>query len=289
MLRRTAYRAGRYNSWQETANFATRSVDLPPVDGCNILSFPASIEARPTTNLADAPSGLEFNLHVPQNGDPEGVATPEVKDAVVKLPAGLKLNPASGDGLAGCSEAQVGLHTEAPAACPDASTLGTVEVKTPLLIEPLDGFLYLATPHQNPSGSLLAGYLVLEGQGIKIKLPGEFETDPVTGQITARFLENPQLPFEDLKLNIFGGARGALRTPAVCGTYETTSELTPFSAPESGPPATPSAEFETTAGPTGGECAFSEADLPDAPRFHAGTETPQAGIYSPFALKPGPR
>ncbi len=40
--------------------------------------------------------GLEFNLHVPQNEDPEGVATPELKEAVVKLPAGLSLNPASG-------------------------------------------------------------------------------------------------------------------------------------------------------------------------------------------------
>ncbi len=276
---------GLYDSWQVPGEYARAGVEIPPVDGCNNLSFPAMIESRPTTDLADAPSGLEFNLHIPQNLNPEGVSTPELKTAVVKLPKGLSLNPSSGDGLVGCGEAQVALHSEAPEACPDASKLGSVEVKTPLLIEPLDGFLYLATPYQNPSGSLLAGYIVVEGQGVKIKLAGEFETDPQTGQITARFLENPQLPFEDLKLNIFGGARGALRTPAVCGAYETTSELTPFSAPESGPPATPSAEFETTSGPTGGECAYSEGDLPDAPRFHAGTETTQAGIYSPFALK----
>ncbi len=276
---------GSYNTWDDPQTYARRSVDLPPVDGCNNLSFVPKIEALPTTNLADSPTGLDLALHIPQNEDPEGVATPELKEAVVRLPAGLNINPASGEGLKGCSEAQVGLHSASPATCPDASKLGTVEVNTPLLHESLDGALYLATPHQNPSGSLLAGYLVLEGQGIKIKLPGEFETDLQTGQITARFLENPQLPFEDLKLNMFGGARGALRTPAVCGAYETTSELTPFSAPESGPAATPSAEFETTSGPTGGECAFSEADLPDAPRFHAGTETPQAGIYSPFSLR----
>ena len=278
---------GRYDSWDVPGEYSKATVDLPPVDGCNQLSFNPTIESRPTTNLADAPSGLEFNLHVPQNEDPEGVATPELKEAVVRLPAGLTLNPASAEGLGGCTEAQIGLHSEEPAQCPDASKLGTAEVKTPLLHEPLDGALYLATPHQNPSGSLLAGYIVLEGQGVRIKLPGSFETDPQSGQITAKFQENPQLPFEDLKLDIFGGASGALRTPAVCGAYETTSELTPFSAPESGPPATPSSTFETSAGPDGQEssCLYGEADLPNAPRLIAGTEAPQAGIYSPFGLK----
>ncbi len=276
---------GLYDTWDLPGEYAQRSVELPAVDGCNSLQFSPTIEARPTTNLADAPSGFEFHVHVPQNEDPEGVATPELKEAVVRLPKGLSINPAAADGRIGCTEAQIGLDTPAPPACPDASKLGSAEVLSPLLNEPLLGAIYLATPHQNPFGSLLAGYVVVEGQGIRIKLAGQFETDPVTGQITTRFTENPQLPFEDLKLHIFEGARGALRTPAVCGAYETTSELTPFSAPESGPAATPSSEFETTSGPTGGECAFSEADLPDAPRFHAGTETPQAGIYSPFALK----
>jgi hypothetical protein len=276
---------GRYDSWQLPGQYVERSVALPPVDGCSALSFEPTIEARPTTNLADAPSGLEFNLHVPQNEDPEGVATPELKESVVKLPAGLTLNPASAEGLGGCTEAQIGLHSEAPAACPEASKLGTAEVHTRLLNEPLDGFLYLATPHQNPSGSLLAGYIALEGQGIKIKLAGRFETDPLTGQITTKFLDNPQLPFEDLKLDIFGGARGALRTPAVCGSYQTTSSLTPFSAPESGPPATPSSSFETSNAENGGACPTSAGQLPNAPVFRAGTQTPQAGIYSPFSLK----
>ena len=245
---------GRYNSWQVPSEFAEASVNLPAVDGCNALSFEPKIEARPTTNLADAPSGFELNLQVPQNEDPEGVSTPELKESVIKLPQGLTLNPASAEGLTGCSEAQIGLHSEEPASCPEASKLGSAEVKTQLLHEPLTGSLYLATPHQNPYGSLLAGYIALEGQGVKIKLPGRFETNPQTGQITAKFLENPQLPFEELKLDIFGGARGAFRTPATCGNYETSSVLTPFSAPESGPAAEPSTTFETSAAENGGAC-----------------------------------
>ena len=275
----------RYNTWQVPSEYVDATDPSPAVDGCNVLSFEPTIESRPTTTLADAPSGLEFNLHVPQNEDPEGVATPELKEAVVKLPAGLSVNPASADGLGGCSEIEIGLHSEEPPTCPKASKLGGVEVNTPLLVEPLTGSLYLATPHQNPFGSLLAGYIALEGQGLKIKLPGRFETDKQTGQITAKFLQNPQLPFEDLKLDIFGGARGALRTPAVCGTYQTTSVLTPYSAPESGHLAEPSTTFPTTAAEHGGACPTSAGQEPHAPRFLAGSETPQAGIYSPFSLK----
>jgi hypothetical protein len=284
---------GRYNSWDLPLQFAAAEVELSPVDGCNQLGFQPSIEAHPTTNLADAPSGLEFDLHVPQNEDPEGVATPDLDEAVVALPKGLSINPSSGNGLAGCSPEQIGLVTavgetpahfsEEPAQCPDASKLGTAVVDTPLLHNPLEGAVYLASPHQNPFGSLLAAYIVLEGEGVIIKLPGKIETDPQTGQITGRFIENPQTPFEGFHLNFFGGARGDLRTPAVCGSYETTSVLTPYSAPESGPPAEPSSHFEVTNGGT--SCPGSAGQQPHAPAFRAGTESASAGAFSPLGLR----
>jgi hypothetical protein len=276
---------GSYNSWQRPDLYAKASSQMPPVEACNALSFEPTIEARPTTSLADAPSGLEFNLHVPQNEDPQGVATPELSESVVTLPAGVRINPASANGRAGCSEAQANLHVEGPSACPDASKLGEAEIISSLLHEPLKGSIFLATPHHNPFGSLLAVYLSVEGQGIRIKTPGRLELDQRTGQITTVFPQNPQLPFEDLRLRFFGGALGALRTPTACGVYETTSSLTPFSSPESGPPATPSAGFETTEAESGGPCPKVEAEAPNAPRFTAGTEAPQAGAYSPFSLK----
>jgi hypothetical protein len=296
---------GNYITWEEPGQFAEAKAEFEAVSGCSNLSFEPTIEALPTSNRADSPSGLRFHLHVPQNEDPEGRATPSLKEAVVQLPAGLTVNPSSGNGLEGCSPAEVGLatpvgvtpahFTEAPAHCPDASKIGIAEVKTPLLQTPLGGIppapgrvgnVYLATPHQNPSGSLLAGYIVLEGEGLIIKLAGMIETDPQTGQIIGKFLENPQTPFEDFNLEFFGGAKGDLRTPAVCGKYETTSTLTPFSAPESGPPAEPKATFETEAAAQEGEsCATEAARRPYAPAFRAGTESPTAGAYSPFALK----
>ncbi len=292
---------GRSVSYQEPGREVSATTTLPPVDGCNQLSFQPTIEARPTTDLTDSPSGFDFNLKVPQDldseglEDPNGLSTPSLREAVVKLSPGLVVNPSSAGGLGACSPAQIGLttpvgtspvqFTDAPAQCPDASKLGTVEVLTQLLHNPLEGSVYLATPHQNPSGGLLAGYIVLEGEGVIIKLAGRFQADPQTGQITASFAENPQTPFKEFRFHFFEGARGALRTPATCGTYEVGSILTPYSAPESGPPAEPVAEFETTAGPTGGACPSVAADEPHNPVFQAGTESPAAGAYSPFSLK----
>jgi hypothetical protein len=107
--------------------------------------------------------------------------------------------------------------------------------------------------------------------------------DPQTGQLTATFDENPELPFEDFKLKFFGGSGGSLRTPAACGTYATTSSLEPWSAPQSGPPAAPADEWAIERGP-GGACAASEAAQPSAPSFDAGTESPIAGAESPVVM-----
>jgi hypothetical protein len=295
---------GSYNSWQEPSEYAEASEEFEPVVGCNQVNFGPTIEAHPTTNRADSPSGLEFALHVPQGcwKEEESAAfepscQSDLSAALVRLPAGLSVNPASASGLTGCSPTQIGLKTavgqtpahfsETSAQCPDAAKIGTVQVHTPLLHNTLEGSVYLATPRQNPFESFLAAYIVLEGEGLIIKLPGRIETDPQTGQITGKFLENPQTPFEDFRLHFFGGARGDLRTPAVCGGYETAATLTPYSAPESGPPAEPTSKFEVSEGPAGGGCPTSAAAQPNNPTFVAGTESPLGGAFTPFSLRLG--
>ena len=118
--------------------------------------------------------------------------------------------------------------------CPDASKLGKVEVKTPLLDHPLPGAIYLARQGENPFGSLIAVYIIVNDPvtGIVVKLAGKVETDPVTGQISTTVDQSPQVPFEDFKITLFGGsaseeARARLTTPATCGGYSTTSLLSP--------------------------------------------------------------
>lgn len=267
-------------SWQEpgklvTDEFASHDNEGQPlgVGGCSKLDFSPSITVRPDTTVADGPSGLRVDLHVPQNEAYTGLAEANLKSAVVTLPPGQVVNPAAANGLQACSPAQIGLSGSGPARCPDGSKIGSVEVDTPLLDHALPGGVYLATQTDNPFGSLLAIYVVVDDPqtGVVVKLAGHVEADPATGQLTTTFDNNPQLPFTDFKLRFFGGPRAPLVTPSACGTYETTSSLSPWSGT---PAASPSDTFAINAGCGGG---FS-------PSFAAGTTNNQAGGYSPFSV-----
>ncbi|MBA3867079.1 MAG: hypothetical protein H0X42_12170, partial [Solirubrobacterales bacterium] len=262
--------------------------------GCGSLAFEPTISAQPTTPNADSPTGLDVAIHQPQDEDPESTATAALQAAQVTLPEGMTLNPSAANGLAACSEAQIGrlptpgVHfNKVPVSCPNAAKLGSVQVSTPLLDHEVTGAVYLAAPYQNPFGSLLAIYLALEDElsGTYVKLAGKVTPNPVTGQLTASFTENPQLPIEDIALHFFPGERAALKTPLACGTYTTQTLLTPWSAPEA-PSATPSSSFATSVAAAGtGPCPASEAAAPNSPSFEAGTTTPLAGSYSPFVLR----
>lgn len=286
------------DSWGQRGQFvgSDQEAAIAPMSNCDLLEFEPDVTVRPTTNVSDSPTGLHVDLHVPQEEEVSELATPDLKDTVVKLPPGLTLNASAANGLEGCTPSQFGLTTpigatpirttDAPAACPNAAKVGSVEIDSPLLDDPLPGAVYLAKPYDNPFGSLVAIYIAVDDpkSGIVIKLAGEVEVG-AGGQLTTRFAESPQLPFEHFKLDFFGGARASLKTPAVCGTYTTTSTLTPWSAPESGPPAVFSDSREITTPPGGGNCPTSAALLPNNPSFEAGTESPIAGAFSPFVLR----
>jgi hypothetical protein len=283
------------NEASRTQRLASSGNQPFDVNGCNSLEFNPTIASKATTNVADSPSGLDFNLHQPQNQQLDGLATAALKDTTVTLPAGMNLNPAVAGGLAACSEAQMGYAPEegktrfatTHQTCPDASKLGTVEISTPLLDHKLPGAVYLAKPYENPFGNLTAIYLAIEDEeaGVIAKLAGKATPDPVTGQLSATFTENPELPVEDIDLHFFNGARAAFTTPLTCGTKTTTSVLTPWSTPE-GADAVRTDSFQTEV-PAGGSgnCPTSEANAPNKPSFTAGTLAPEAGAYSPFVLK----
>jgi hypothetical protein len=291
-----------FDSWSAPGAFTSTASEGVVPSGCNQVHFEPSFEATPTTEAADSPSGLQAKLEIPQNEEPEELGEADLRKTVVTLPQGMALNPASANGLEACSAAQIGFEgkregfdafSNEPAHCPPASRIGTVKVKTPLVDHTLesgaggDGSVYIATPHENPFNSLLAIYLAVHDpkSGAIVKLAGEAEPNPITGQITTSFDETPQLPFEDFELSFFGGPLGALRTPALCGKYTTTTVMTPWSAPESGPPLTVSNAFQVSQ-PAAGQssCPHSEAEEPNKPAFEAGTLSPVAGAYTPFVL-----
>jgi hypothetical protein len=263
------------------------------LSGCNQVEFKPSVQVRPTTNIADAPSGLEFDLHMTQNEDPYGLATAPLRDAVVALPAGMTVNPPSADGLSSCSLAQIGMSAAgvpngAQVTCPEASKIGSLEAISPPIDHPLKGAVYLAEQNANPFGSLLALYLAIEDpeSGVLVKIPGKVEADPGTGQLTAIFRQNPQLPVEDLHLRFKEGPRAPLKTPPTCGTHTTTGTLTPWTSPE-GADVPIASSFELVQGPGGRSCPGAGAGADNSPSFTAGSEDPTAKAFTPFVLKLG--
>jgi hypothetical protein len=298
-----------------TYESADRFGNPAPIEECAGLEFEPEIAAQLSTNRAESASGFDFSLHQPQQTDLGSRAKAALRDLALRFPTGLAVNPSQAAGLGACTEGQIGFlatdeggphFSRAPQSCPDAAKIGTVRATSPLLVarngahevepdpedpegdpllEPLNGSIYIAQPFANPFGSLIAAYVVIEDPktGIVAKLAGRGELDPSTGQITTFFEENPQAPIEDIEAHLFGGPRGAFITPPTCGNYALEAALVPWSDPEA--EVALSDSFAIAAGAGGGGCPATEAELPNAPRFSAGTESPAAGKFSPLLFK----
>src|SRR5262249_54963958 len=145
----------------------------------------------------------------------------------------LSINPSSASGLEGCTDAEFGKGSNAPSTCPPGSKIGSVTVKTPLLEESLEGSAFLGTQLSNDpqSGEMFRLFLEMrdDQRGVAVKLRGQIRVNPDTGQIETIFDDNPQLPFEDLKLDLKTGSRAPLVNPDRCGTYTSVATLTPWS------------------------------------------------------------
>jgi hypothetical protein len=271
---------------------------------CSELPFTPELDVHAEQHAAATPTGLEVKIKLPQQTTLEAGARAEadVRDTTVTLPEGVELSPSAANGLEGCSEAQVGFtrfddatqtdqFNTARAACPNGSKLGTVRIKTPLLSHELEGAVYLATPApngelaRNPFNSLVALYLVAEDpvSGVLVKLAGEGHLNEGSLQVSTTFKNTPQLPFEELTLELFGGPKASLSTPAVCGSYPTNAVFTPWSDDNELNVLSPDADFAVSSGAGGGACPSS--GLPFAPGLAAGASDRQAGAFTRFGVE----
>ena len=193
----------------------------------------------------------------------------------------MSVNPSQANGLGACSEAEFAREsaTSLPGeGCPESAKIGTVSARSPVLEETAEGSLYVATPHQNPFGSLIALYMVLKipNRGVGVKLAGKVAPDPTTGQLVTTFDEIPQLPISSFDLHFREGARSPLVTPPACGTYTSIATFTSWG----GQVVTTRPSFEVTGGANGGPC--QSGALPFRPGFEAGAINNNAGFYSPY-------
>ena len=252
----------------------------------------------------DGRRGRQPCAEVPQATtlEAEGLAEADVRDTTVTLPEGVELSSSAANGLQACSEAQIGFlglnaasqtdeFTDAQASCPAASKVGTVEIETPLLPNKLTGSVYLASPapndeaDRNPFNSLVALYLVAEDpvSGVLVKLAGEGQLNEGSLRVATTFRNAPQVPFEDLKLNLFGGPRASVSTPPACGDYATSGVFTPWSGTGTVNLDSAAGEFAIATGPSGSGCPVGS--LPFAPGFVGQSDNAQAGGFTSFALE----
>ncbi len=269
--------------------------------GCGALTFAPRVSAQPSARSAASPSGMEIGIEIDDEGlsNPTGFAGSDMRKVVVTFPEGVTLNPSQAEGLATCSQAQAQSETadsEFGAGCPAESKVGSVEVESPLLEEKVfKGSLFVATPYDNPLGSLIAVYMVIKepARGVGIVLAGEVEPHPATGQLVSTFgdvatfgdvemIPLPEVPISDVRLRLREGGRSPLITPRQCGTYTTTALLTPTADPTHPREATSS--FQIDSGVGGGPCPPAGTP-PFEPGFSAGTLTNGAGTHSPFAMR----
>ena len=224
--------------------------------GCDQLSLPVSLTAVPTTESAEAPTGLDLNLGVKQTYEnAEGLASSTLKQAVVALPEGMTVNPSEASGLAACSLTEYeeeALEESAMTGCPRNSKLGEVTIETPSLKEKGEGSVFLAEPAprgeagRNPFNSLLALYVVARFpiRGVLVKVTGKVTPNPVTGQLVTIFSSQPELdgvpglgglpplPFSSFTFKFDQGQTAPLANPPVCGSYGVAAALNSWSEPE---------------------------------------------------------
>jgi hypothetical protein len=303
-------------SWQHTGELVPAGGLTPPpssavaLQGCEHLPFDPSLVAQPDQREASTPSGLNVEVKVPQETTlaANGVAEADIKATTVSLPEGMMANAGAADGLQPCStgaagfesspgviaegatsgealEGEVGaqLFTPAGVECLNASKVGTVNIKTPLLDHELTGYVYFAQQDTNPFASPLVLYLIAEDEetGVRVKLAGEVKINYETGQLTSVFKNTPPVPFEVLKLHLTNGPRATQSTPAFCNRpYTTTATF----APSTGEASKQSASsFELTPNVDGQPCP-SQGPLPFSPGIETTSSNSQAGGFASFSL-----
>jgi hypothetical protein len=282
---------------------------LPPGTSpkdCGSIPFNPALAADPGTSQTDSPAGAAVEVKLPIEASATGQETSAVRTAKVALPAGMGLNPSAAEGLAACTDDQFkkGVRVDNNS-CPPNSRIGTVTVATPPLPEgPLTGDVYVGTQKSRDPQSGEQFRILVEAKslryGVVARLVGNVSANPQTGQLTTTFDDPPkfdplrgelphglpQVPFTSFRLDFNDGPKAPLTSPPICGPFETTSALTPWSAQFSGKaPATPAAKFTLTSAPGGGPCAKTMAERPFAPSFDARPKSDAAATFTPFSVR----
>ncbi len=253
---------------------------------CQQLTLAPGIDVTSDVDQPDTPTGAAVELTMASEGlaDKSKFAESHAKDISVTLPPGMTINPSVANGLEACTDEQLAANVGQPGgeACPAASRIGDVSVVSPLLppaasdppdsVPELTGSAYVGQPLDDDQYRL---FVTIEGRKVSIRLKGSVQPDPDTGQLTAIFKDNPQLPFEDLTVDFRDGPRAPLAMPLECGLQPAGTTVAPWSG--TAPVTATSSPAATPACPV----------PPFQPTFGAATASSASGAYTPFTAQIG--
>ena len=253
------------------------------LSGCGLVPFAPALSLTPETTQLDQNDGITAEPSVPHDPNPAALDSSAVKTITTTLPEGMTLNPSAAQGLEACTPAQARIHSgEMGDNCPTKSIVGTVHLEVPGLPPgSLVGNIYLGGPESGPITT--PPYIIYfdaksPRYGITVRIKGEVEPNPVTGQLTTTFKENPEQPFSSAALHFNGGNLAPIANPLACGTATTTTVFAPFTGAGLKGSASP---FTVDANGKGGGCS---SPLPFTPAQSTSNQTATAGAKTSFAF-----
>ena len=252
-------------------------VAYPATTGCQQLSFSPSFLAKPTTDRADTPSGLDLTISVPQTTSGKTPAPSELRTSLITLPEGFTINPNAADGKVACPDAATSIGTLFAARCPEFSKVASLVLDVAALPGPIPGAIYLGEPKP---GDPYRVVLVADGFATHVKLLGSVRPDPQTGQVTLALEDLPQSPLQKFDMHVFGSERGLFASPPKCGHVPTRAEFVPWNHELANSNSTDFMDF--AGGPNGTGCPGIAR--PYSPAVRTGVANNTAGVHSPFSV-----
>ena len=215
----------RTRSREENAPWLSESTEVGPLSGCEDLHFAPELGLQLSTPVADTPTGVRMALSLPEEEEGSELAGAQIQDVAVELPSGLTVSPGGAAGLALCSDAQLDLGSATAANCPAASRVGSVELASAALPEPLAGSVYLGEQRGSERFRL---FIVAPGPEVVFKFVTSLRPDPSTGRLTATLRNLPQVTINQIVMSLNGGPTGLLAAPLGCGPARSQARFTPY-------------------------------------------------------------
>lgn len=265
----------RARSWEVGAPWVSETMETDPFTDCENLLFEPHFGMQVSNPAADSPTGAEIDLDMTTQTGPDEPVNANLKEVKIDFPHGMTVSPGGAEGLDACGDAQFGLGTESAVTCSLRSRVGTVELATPQLSEPLTGAVFLGEEHPGERFRLL---IHAAAPGLQFKALAKLIPDPQTGDLSAVLTDLPQVALSRIALKFDGGSAALLANPLSCGPSSAQARFAPYGP---GGPVISSAvvDVESQAGSpcAGGPPRFS-------PKVVAGSTQVKAGANTDFSF-----